>query len=116
MRVHECTHQDFYVTSRVADVVDGRDKTLYYSPAVQRQRPLNKILVGYHAFANILLFYRTLLSRGFSGNGYCRSIEERLTAEVAELERPLRDNPALTSAGVDLFAPLMELLRNRQVP
>jgi HEXXH motif-containing protein len=115
MMVHECSHQYYYVVSKVADVVDGSDKTLHYSPAVQRKRPLSKILVGYHAFANILLFYRTLLTRGFSGDGYCHSIEARLTSEVAELERPLRDNPALTSAGLDLCQPLMELLHERRV-
>ncbi|WP_437730005.1 aKG-HExxH-type peptide beta-hydroxylase [Sorangium sp. So ce1335] len=111
MLVHESSHQRFYLVSRVGPVVDGSDAQQYYSPAVQRHRPLSKILIGYHAFANMLLFYRTLLRSGLAEDPHCRALEARLTAEVEALERPLRDSPALTDIGRDLCQPLMERLR-----
>jgi hypothetical protein len=111
MLVHECSHQHYYLVSRIGPVVNGAgDSREYYSPAVQRMRPLGKLLVGYHAFANVLLFYRTLLENGLAGNAYCVSLEARLTSEVEELEAPLRDNPVLTDIGRDLSSPLMERL------
>lgn len=110
MLVHESSHQYFYLVSRLGAVVDGSDIGYYYSPAVQRNRPLSKILTGYHAFANILLFYRTLLRNGLHENPYCVSVEARLADEVEKLEQPLRDNPALTEIGLDLCKPLMEQL------
>ncbi len=117
MLVHESCHQYFYLVSRLGAVVDGSDTQEYYSPAVQRNRPLSKILIGYHAFANVLLFYRTLLRNGLAGHPYCGPIEARLTAELEALEQPLRDNQALTSIGLDLCQPLMERLREaRQGP
>lgn len=113
MLVHECSHQYFYLLSRLGPVVDGSDTQHYYSPAVQRSRPLGKVLVGYHAFANILLFYRKLLRNGFAEDPYCKSMEARLSAEVEILEGPLRDNPALTAFGRDICEPLIERLSER---
>lgn len=111
MLVHESSHQYYYIASRVGPVVDGHDETLHYSPAVQRNRPLDKILIGYHAFANILLFYRALLRGGLAGDPYCTAMEARFSSEVETLERPLRDSQVLSATGLDLFQPLMEQLR-----
>lgn len=111
MLVHESSHQYFYLVSRLGPVVDGNDSQFYYSPAVQRSRKLGKIVIGYHAFANVLLFYRTLLRNGLTGNQYCAAMEARLSADTEVLEKPLRDNPALTAIGLDLCEPLREQLR-----
>lgn len=110
MLVHESCHQYYYLLSRVGAMVDGSDTQEHYSPAVQRNRPLSKILIGYHAFANVLLLYRTLLRNGLAGDLYCRSMETRLSAEVETLEYPLRNNSALTTIGLDVLQPLMEHL------
>jgi len=110
MLVHESSHQYYYLISRLAAVVHGADTREYYSPAVQRSRPLSKILVAYHAFANILLFYRALLRNGLAEDAYCQAMEARLSTEVEELEQPLRNSSDLTTVGVDLYEPLMEQL------
>lgn len=110
MLVHECSHQYYYLVSRLATVVHGNDTQEYYSPAVQKSRPLSKILVAYHAFANILLFYRTLMRTGLAGDLYCHAMESRLSVEVKELEQSLRDSSDLTTSGLDLYLPLMEQL------
>jgi hypothetical protein len=110
MLVHESSHQYFHLLSRMGDVDDGTDVREYFSPAVQRNRPLSRILIGYHAFANVLLLYQSLLRNGLAEDPYCRAMERRLCADVGALELPLHDNPALTDIGRDLIRPLAEQL------
>ncbi len=115
MLVHESSHQYFHLLSRLGKVDDGSDEGEYFSPAVQRSRPLSRILIGYHAFANVLLFYRALLRNGFTDDPHCRATETRLCHDVELLELPLRDNPALTQIGRDLTQPLMEQVRESRL-
>jgi hypothetical protein len=112
MMVHESSHQYYYLASRLGATVNAGEgePQRYYSPAVQQDRPLSKILIGYHAFANMLIFYRTLLRNGFAGHAYCTEMEARLSAESEILARPLRDSPLLTTIGRDLFEPLQDQL------
>ena len=114
MLVHESCHQYYYLLSRVGAIVDGSDTLEYYSPAVQRRRPLSKILIGYHAFANVLLLYRTFLRNGLAEDIYCNSMEARLSAEVETFEQYLRNNSTLTTIGIDILQPLMEQLHGTQ--
>jgi HEXXH motif-containing protein len=111
MLVHEGAHQYYHLLTYLGPVDDGSDTSTYYSPAVRRPRPLSRILVAYHAFANVLLFYRACLKQGVQDRGYCSQNEERLRDEVAQLEAPLAGNPALTPLGRALVEPLMERLR-----
>jgi HEXXH motif-containing protein len=54
MLVHECSHQYFHLLLWNASlVVDGAPEV--YSVLKQTRRPLSKLLLGYHAFANVLL-------------------------------------------------------------
>jgi HEXXH motif-containing protein len=115
MLVHESSHQYFHLLSRLGRVDDGSDVREYFSPAVQRSRPLSKILIGYHAFANVLLFYQALLRNGFANDPHCRATEERLCHDVELLALPLRDNPALTQIGRDMTRPLMEHVRESRL-
>jgi HEXXH motif-containing protein len=108
MLVHESSHQYFHLVSRVGKVDTGEDHEEYFSPAVQRPRPISRILIGYHAFANVLLFYRALLRNGMSDDSYCRTMENRLCYDVEALELPLRGNSSLTDIGRGLAEPLME--------
>lgn len=108
--VHEASHQYFNLLCRLDPFDDGTDSTLYYSPAVRRERPLSRIGVAYHAFANILLFYRLCLESGIADGGYCAHHYAKLVPDVEQLEQPLRGNPALTAAGRALCQPLIERL------
>ena len=109
--VHEASHLYFHLLCRFGEFDDGTDTRLYYSPAVRRERPLNRIGVAYHAFANILLFYDMCIASGLDDADYCANNRASLTPQVAELEAPLRDNPALTTVGRGLCEPLMRRLR-----
>jgi HEXXH motif-containing protein len=110
MLVHESSHLYYHIAGLVGPVEDGSDRRLYFSPAVQRERPLDRILVAFHAFGNVLVFYRALRRAGADPDGWLEQSITRLSGEVSALEAPLRDNPALTEVGRALVAPLRDHL------
>jgi HEXXH motif-containing protein len=79
---------------------------------MERNRPLSRILIAYHASANVLLLYRRLIASGLEDEGYCANGEARLRSILDVLEAPLRDNPALTPLGQALCQPLMERIHS----
>jgi HEXXH motif-containing protein len=111
--VHEASHQYFHIASRLGSVDDGTDKNSYYSPVVRAQRPLSRILLAYHAFANVLIFYRMLAVAG-AFNEYPAPNMTEIENQVEMLATPLRNNPALTSIGRSLFVPLDERVGQKE--
>ncbi|MBV8048718.1 MAG: hypothetical protein JO171_16335 [Paludibacterium sp.] len=115
MLVHEASHQYYHVVGRVGKVDDGSDTRLYFSPAVARERPLSRVLIAYHAFANILLMYRAFRQNGLpeAGTEWARTAE-RMESDVGVLEAPLIGNPALTGYGRALFTSLSQRVHRRE--
>jgi HEXXH motif-containing protein len=109
--IHEASHQYFNILCLLGPFDDGTDKELYHSTAVRRPRPLDRIGVAYHAFANVLIYYRECLAGGIDDDGWCERHLERWTTDLRILEKPLRQNPALTNVGRSLCEPLIERLR-----
>lgn len=110
MLVHESSHQYFNIVKTVGPLVNPADTQTYYSPAVRKNRPLERILLAYHAFANVLLMYRLCLDKNIEDDGYCASNSIRLKRDLEQLEEPLRDNPNLTPLGKALCEPLISQL------
>lgn len=108
MMVHEASHQYFHLLKKLGNVDDGSDTRLYYSPAVSKERPLSRILIAYHAFANILLMYRTTRLNGLADSGECLKMENRMQGDIGLLGAPLCANPALTPLGNALYQPLAQ--------
>ncbi|HSR68646.1 MAG TPA: HEXXH motif-containing putative peptide modification protein [Acidobacteriota bacterium] len=106
MLVHESSHQYYLIGCMLSNVEDGSDRKLYYSPAKKKERPLDKILLAYHAFANVILMYRRCREAGLE----TRAEEAKLLPEVEELEKPLRQTRGLTELGVSLWRPLAQRL------
>jgi len=99
--VHEASHAYFRMLEQAAPVDDGSDKTLYYSPFKRELRPIRAILFAYHAFANVALFYRTLLSSRarFDRDAVSASMGE-LTEKLGVLRSALMSTSALTPPGI----------------
>jgi HEXXH motif-containing protein len=108
--IHEASHQYFNILCLLGSFDDGTDERLYYSTAVRRPRPLSRIGIAYHAFANVLIYYRECIAGGIDDDGWCARHLERWTADLGVLEEPLRRNPALTNIGRALCEPLFERL------
>jgi HEXXH motif-containing protein len=108
--VHEASHQYFLILRRLGPVDDGSDKRLHYSPLTDAGRPLERILLGYHAFANILLLYRRLEAAGPAERAYCRDNEAGVRAKLEQLHAVLAASTALTPRGRAIWEPLVARL------
>ena len=73
---------------------------------MRKERPLSRILVAYHALANVRLFYESVRAARIDDGGYVDLYERKLSDTIAQLDAPLRDNPALTRLGRALYEPL----------
>lgn len=82
MLVHEASHQYFFVLTRIGLPTDPTHEELYFSPFVNTMRRLDRILLAYHAFANVYLFYR--------GYEQCASTQE--AAEVRRRMQTVRED------------------------
>ena len=109
MMVHESTHNYFYLVRALGPVEDGSDERLFYSPIKQRPRPIEYILLAYHAFANVLLLTRDLAESGCPDpSGYLERNESELVPQLAQLAEGLEETTGLTPLGVALWQPLAE--------
>lgn len=92
MLVHECTHQYFFMLSLVTGLVTEEAKGLYfYSPLIRRERSIDRLLMAYHAAANMVAFHHTL---AVAGVGSAVPIErlKTLVPACAELRTTLLEN------------------------
>lgn len=105
MLVHEASHHHFNVLMMIDPVTDGSDLKQYYSPFRKCDRPIEMILLAYHAFANVLLYYRECQRTGVDDNGYCKRNEAELIPDLRKLEEALEATGSLTEAGERLWRP-----------
>jgi HEXXH motif-containing protein len=109
--VHETSHQYYHFAQYRTTFSNGKDEKLYYSPYVQKGRPIERILIGYHAFANVVLFYRACLAAGMrdGSDAAAKEIEHNM-----DCLRPMADvidaTAGLTPAARELFEPLRQEL------
>ncbi len=108
--VHEASHHYYYAAMKLGILENGTDKLLYYNPFLKTDRPIGMVLLAYHAFANILLFIRTMRERDPSENEYLIHREKELEAGLPVLERALIETNALTSLGNSMWEPLRDLV------
>jgi len=113
--IHEASHQYFNILCLVGPFDDETDRNLYYSTAKRRPRSLDRIGVAYHAFANVLIFYRACVARRIADDGWCERHIDRWTHDLRVIEDPLRGNPALTVIGRALCEPLIARLDLKRV-
>ena len=107
MLIHEASHQYFELLTKLGPAVDPSHTELYYSPVKQCDRPLHKILFAYHAFANVMLFYRGVAECGLADSSSAK-FQNVLNDELRQLEQPLLDNDAILPIGRALVDPLIE--------
>ena len=109
--VHEASHQYFHYGQLETIFTNGMDTGLYPSPYVGKDRPIDRILIAFHAFANLVLFYRACLASGLIEG---REVAEREIAfhlrHLGPMSRFLESSPGLSSGGRGLFEPLREEL------
>lgn len=111
MLVHECSHQFLYMVSWFGTLVT-EDARPHYSPLKRRERPLDRIVLGYHAFGNVLLAYEQLRA-----HGHAQALARRysvVSAYLDELVKPLVDEVGLSALGLEIVRPLRTRLASPQ--
>jgi len=58
--VHECAHQHMLLYSMIAPLVEKGSDEVYHSPIKRAHRPIEKVLAGAHAVANMIVYYHVL--------------------------------------------------------
>ena len=106
--IHEASHQYYYAGLQELNWTNLEDEKLYYSPYKRMDRPIERILLTFHAFGNVVLFYRQVLAtttnqrlREWTELNLKRH-EEDLMPFVGHLEK----SPGLTREGRRLFETL----------
>jgi HEXXH motif-containing protein len=97
MMIHECSHQYISILTRFTALTadDGR---LYYSPFVRKERPAERILLAYHAFANVESFYKDCIRAGISVS-HSKGQIEQLRPDLDFVERALVSDINFTAYG-----------------
>jgi len=101
--VHEASHQHFHALKQFGDMVVPGEAEMAYSPVKNCLRPMEMILLSYHAFANVQLFFRGLLrDRRIAADWYLSHCGTLLDWRPV-LEGALRDSRTLTPLGHQLW-------------
>jgi HEXXH motif-containing protein len=103
MLVHECTHLYFLLASWTGPVVTP-DAKPYYSPLKDCERPLEKILTGYHALGNQFIALDKFRTQGFE-----KEVSDRLGTISSQLEQmrpPMENEVGLSELGLAFSRPL----------
>ncbi len=110
MLVHEASHQYFFMATLLGPVDDGSDAQQYYSPLVGRARPIDKLLLSFHALGNMMLLFRNCIASGIDDSGYCRTRLASITSQINQVGEALQKTTSLTQLGKALWEPLSKLL------
>lgn len=103
--IHEASHQYFFLLSRLVALTND-DEKLFYSPFTNSHRPSDRILLAYHAFTNVEMFYKECVKLGIDGNR-CGPVLAQLRRELGEVQRTLSTEVELTQVGQCMFDSLL---------
>jgi HEXXH motif-containing protein len=105
MLVHEASHQYYEIADWLAPLTNGTDTALYYSPFKRAERPIDRLLTAYHAFANVLLLYIQLANKDAHAN-YVKAEAQTLITQLRDTQAALERSPGLTVGGELLWRTL----------
>lgn len=113
--VHEASHQRYHMLDRCLPMIRlGAAETLAWSPIKQCHRPLPMILLAFHAFGNIALFFRDVRASGALDHAGFRYHMSDLCAWLPAMAETLGCSRALTCDGDrfwrDLYARVAPVL------
>ncbi|KMN83652.1 hypothetical protein VK98_01490 [Chromobacterium sp. LK11] len=114
--VHEASHQHFHLLDRLFPLSERGAEEWLYSPVKRRRRPAAMLLLAYHAFGNVALFFDALRRNGRLAEADWRhhmaDLNDWLPRMAAELERAR----SLSPAGRRFLDALQRRLRSLPTP
>ena len=106
--IHECSHQYYLLLQTRHRLATFDDDTLYYSPYAKADRHIERILLAFHAFANVAIFYRACMDNGGPEPQRCRQTLSEQLIRLERLSDHIDRSPAITRAGRLLYEPLAQ--------
>ena len=103
--IHEASHQYFFLLSRLV-ALTGDDGKLFYSPFTKSNRPADRLLLAYHAFTNVEIFYLECVKAGIDG-GRCGPVLAQLKKELGYVQRVLSSEIDMTPVGQCIYDSLL---------
>lgn len=110
--VHEVSHQNFLLLSAVFPLARDHEDEKFFSSLKGKERPLTRVLLAYHAAANMALFWHDL-SRHMTLDDYYLAEQDEMNKHADSLAAELARARGLTEAGELLFRAQDELLKER---
>jgi HEXXH motif-containing protein len=104
--IHEAAHQHFHALKHFGDVIAPGSREMAWSPVKRCDRPMEMVLLSYHAFANVQLFYRQLMRAGIVAADWYLSHCATLIEWRPILEAALQGSSTITPLGKLLYCQL----------
>lgn len=108
MLVHEASHQHFFIAKHLGRIDDGSDCNEYYSPMVRQRRPLEKILLAFHALGNMALLHASIINENTISTEFSRLRMMEISQRLEKVQPVLESSRALTALGACLYEPLAD--------
>lgn len=109
--IHEACHQYYHLAQLETLFANGQDTRLYWSPYPKQDRPIDRILLAFHAFANLVFFYRACLAGGMPFETERAKVEISFHIDnLQPFSEALEHSPGLTADGRALFEAIHERL------
>jgi len=102
--VHEASHQLLHLVEPVVAISNGYDTHQYFSPFARADRDVRRMLLGFHAFANIAAYYLRI-----GGNDADKWLAQWFPA-LERSHRAIAMSKGLTPHGRALFEPVASLI------
>jgi HEXXH motif-containing protein len=108
--VHETAHVKLDLLMTMVPLLDNSADRQYRHPWREDLRPLSGVLIGAHAFLNVVVYYRQMLDAGLGGVEAERELTRRQGEVLTALEL-LSDRARFTDEGLALFEAMVAVLR-----
>lgn len=103
--IHEICHHYFYLALRLGKVARDSGR-LFYNPILRCDRPIEMILLAFHAFANVYRYCTEAMDRGVGDRDYLAYRMAVLSEQLPILDAHLASCGTLTELGESLWWPL----------
>lgn len=111
--VHEVSHQYFLLLESIVPMVDPAQEGIQvWSTFKGRNRPLNRVLLAYHAAANMALYWAGVAASRGRTDYRLHELRDALS-HVERMGADIRSTDALSAHGRSFFERLESLVHNR---
>lgn len=107
MLIHEASHQQLFVCGQLGGLINGSDEREYFSPLAGKLRPLDRVLLAYHALVNMGRFFAMCIESG-NDEPYFAGRLNIIRSQIAEVRPTFATTTGLNEYGLSVLEALEE--------